>query len=57
MAAALFLLVCDAAGEMIGYLLGPGNAEERVADFEFHRERFLSRDDQVLWHRGVLFQP
>lgn len=56
MAAALFLLVCDAAGEMIGYLLGPGNAEERVADFEFHRERFLSRDDQVLWHRGVLFQ-
>jgi hypothetical protein len=56
LAVVLFLLICDAGGEMVGYVFGPGCAEERVADFEFHRERYLSRGDADMWHRGALFQ-
>jgi hypothetical protein len=37
--ALLMLLVCDAVGEMTGYLLGGGKAAHRAGKFEFHAER------------------
>lgn len=44
---ALFLgLIFDGAGEMAGYLLGPGNAMAKLSDMEFHRERFLDENDE-----------
>ena len=42
---ALVLLVSDGMGEIAGYVFGPGEAEERVSDFEFHRQRFLNQED------------
>ena len=45
LALALFLLVLDAGGEAVGLLLGPGEAEQGVAAFEFHRSRYLSQSD------------
>jgi hypothetical protein len=33
------LLVCDAAGELAGYLLGAGAAAARTGEFEFHENR------------------
>jgi hypothetical protein len=38
----LMLLVCDAAGELAGYLLGAGGEAERTGEFEFHRDRHAS---------------
>src|SRR5262249_14625458 len=37
--ALLGLLICDAAGEGAGYLLGAGAAAARTGEFEFHRAR------------------
>ena len=34
-----FLLACDAAGEMAGYLLGAGAEAQRAGGFEFHVDR------------------
>jgi GT2 family glycosyltransferase len=34
----LFALIVDATGQGIGYALGPGQAAEKVARLEFHRE-------------------
>jgi len=34
-----FLLACDAAGEMAGYLLGAGAEAQRAGEFEFHADR------------------
>ena len=34
-------LVVDAAGEMVGYSFGDGNARARLGDMEFHRERYV----------------
>lgn len=34
-----FLLVCDGAGEMAGYLLGAGAEAQRASEFEFHVDR------------------
>ena len=34
-----FLLGCDAAGEMAGYLLGAGAEAQRAGEFEFHVDR------------------
>jgi glycosyl transferase family 2 len=34
-----FLLVCDAVGEMAGYLLGAGAEVQRAGEFEFHVDR------------------
>ncbi|HVO26562.1 MAG TPA: glycosyltransferase [Candidatus Margulisiibacteriota bacterium] len=39
-AALLGLLLCDACGELAGYLLGAGTTAERTGEFEFHRERY-----------------
>jgi hypothetical protein len=33
------LLACDAAGEMVGYLLGAGAEAQRGGEFEFHADR------------------
>ncbi len=37
--AMLFLLACDAAGEMAGYLMGAGGEAQRAGEFEFHHDR------------------
>ncbi len=43
----LFLgLVVDGTGEMIGYVFGAGNAMQRLSDMEFHRERYLTKQDR-----------
>lgn len=42
----ILALTSDAAGEMIGYLLGSGQAMCRLTDMEFHRHRFQKRGDQ-----------
>jgi hypothetical protein len=42
----LFLLAVDAGGELTGYLLGPGQAPAKIADIDFHRERYLNRRDR-----------
>jgi hypothetical protein len=34
----LFALIVDAVGQGIGYALGAGQAAEKVARLEFHRE-------------------
>jgi hypothetical protein len=34
----LFALIIDAAGQAIGYVMGPGHSAEQVARLEFHRE-------------------
>ncbi|HYP53291.1 MAG TPA: hypothetical protein VEQ42_07100, partial [Pyrinomonadaceae bacterium] len=39
-------LCVDGAGELAGYLAGPGRAMARLTDMEFHRQRFLSKDDR-----------
>lgn len=39
-------LIVDGAGEMAGYLLGPGDAMAKLSDMEFHRERFLDESDE-----------
>jgi hypothetical protein len=41
-----FTLACDAAGEMIGYLFGSGQTMRKLSDMEFHRDRFMNRDDK-----------
>jgi hypothetical protein len=40
-------LVCDAAGEMAGYLFGGGQAMRTLTEMEFHRHRFMKRRDQI----------
>ena len=50
----LFLLVCDVGGEIAGYVFGQGDAEGRVANFEFRRQRYLSREDGARLNRGEL---
>lgn len=40
-------LLVSALGEMTGYLLGPGDSVERLAAYEYHRFRHLSRVDTV----------
>lgn len=44
----LFLgLGLSAAGEMVGYVLGAGDAVERRCDLEFHRARYLTAERQL----------
>jgi hypothetical protein len=46
---ALFVgLVFDGAGEMAGYVLGPGEAMAILSGMEFHRERFMTGPDKLL---------
>jgi len=39
-------LVLDGLGEMVGYATGGGGAMKRLSDMEFHRERYLRKDEQ-----------
>ena len=41
-----FLLVCDAAGEMAGYLFGEGAEAQRAGEFEFHVDRHATAATQ-----------
>lgn len=38
-------LVLDAAGEMVGYAFGVGDAMRKLSDMEFHRHRYLASVD------------
>jgi hypothetical protein len=46
-------LVVSALGEATGYLLGPGDAPERVSAFEFHRDRHVTRRDRAAMAAAV----
>jgi Glycosyl transferase family 2 len=46
--ALLFLLICSAAGELAGYLLGAGAEAGRIGEFEFHKDRGRTRRMQRL---------
>ncbi len=47
--ALLFGLALAGAGQVVGYAFGAGDAIERMADFEFHRDRHVTeRDRQAL---------
>jgi hypothetical protein len=40
-------LIIDGAGELVGYLLGPGRAMAKLSGMEFHRERYLNGHDET----------
>lgn len=42
----ILVLAVDAAGEMVGYALGPGEVVRKLTDMEFHRYRFLCKADR-----------
>jgi hypothetical protein len=44
--ALLFGLTFDAVGQALGYALGAGEAKQRMATFEFHRERHLAEGER-----------
>ena len=44
--ALLLGLIIDGAGELAGYLFGPGRAMRKLSDMEFHRARFLAENDE-----------
>ncbi|HEX8648027.1 MAG TPA: glycosyltransferase [Thermoleophilaceae bacterium] len=46
-------LVVSALGEAAGYLLGPGEAPERVSAYEFHRDRHVTRRDRAAMAAAV----
>jgi hypothetical protein len=48
----LFLLVADALGEMIGYVFGLGSASRRISRFDFHREKYMNRQDFEIWAKS-----
>lgn len=39
-------LILDGVGEMIGYVFGGGNAMKKLSDMEFHRYRYLNKQDK-----------
>jgi hypothetical protein len=39
-------LAIDAAGEMVGYALGEGDAMRKLSEMEFHRHRYLAKLDR-----------
>jgi hypothetical protein len=39
-------LICDGVGQLTGYVLGSGDSKQKLARFEFHRERHLSKRDR-----------
>jgi hypothetical protein len=45
----LLLLIVDGFGELVGYLVGPGDAEAVLASMEFHRERYMTSADRRLF--------
>ena len=44
-------LLCHAAGEVAGYVLGKGDAEDRYLEFEARRFEAISEQDR--WKLGV----
>lgn len=41
-----FTLASDAVGEMVGYFFGSGQTMRTLSDMEFHRYRFMNRQDK-----------
>jgi hypothetical protein len=50
-------LVCDGAGELVGYALGAGRAMEKLSDMEFHRHRYIKRAPRSRDSHGVAQTP
>jgi glycosyl transferase family 2 len=50
----LALLVIDAAGELVGYLTGPGQAATVLASIEFHRDQHMTRADRSAYRAKEL---
>jgi len=48
------LLAVDAAGEMTGYLFGPGGSSAEIARVDFHRENFMNRSDRRQFASGEI---
>jgi hypothetical protein len=48
----LLLLGVDAAGEMTGYLAGQGEMASLIARVDFHRERYMDRQDREEYTGG-----
>ena len=42
----LLLLIVDGFGELVGYLVGPGDSDAVLASIEFHRERYMTSADR-----------
>ena len=42
----LLLLIVDGFGELVGYLVGPGDSDALLASIEFHRERYMTSADR-----------
>ena len=40
-------LVANAAGQMLGYALGPGRAAQRRTDVELNRQRHITEDERA----------
>ena len=51
------LLTADAAGELAGYCIGAGHAATTLADFEFHRERFLTARERAARRDSATLTP
>lgn len=51
------LLIIDAFGELVGYLVGPGDAGTVLASIEFHRDRYMTEADRQAYQTaGVLLR-
>jgi hypothetical protein len=50
-------LCADGVGEMVGYALGAGSSQRKLADLEFRRNRFLSKADEQPEEVEVQGQP
>jgi hypothetical protein len=42
-------LTLDGFGQCLGYLLGPGDAMERLARYEFNRVEHVREEERGLW--------
>lgn len=45
----LLLLTFAAVGEAVGYAFGDDGVSQRMADLDFHRERFLNHQDRIVY--------
>jgi predicted dehydrogenase len=45
--ALLLGLMCDGAGQMVGYITGPGRSPERLSTFEYNRVRYIRSADRI----------
>jgi hypothetical protein len=49
----LLALIADGSGELVGYLMGPGDAPRILGSIEFNRIRFMNAADRAELHGAV----